>query len=95
MKILSISDLITNSSSEVFCYIRHLDPQVTQEIFDVFNDIFGYNQEYEITPVVDRTSDNEVTIDIPYCLANYAEFFKAGIEAIMKESFTDYKIIYT
>ena len=99
-KILSISDVITNSSSEVFCYIEHDDPKVLEEIEETFNTIFGYNQEYEMTPVCDSYFDDEgtiegVSIDLPYSVSEMEPFFKAGIEAILKEKFSDYRIKYT
>lgn len=99
-KILSISDVITNSSSEVFCYIEHDDPEVLVKIAKTFNRIFGYNQEYEITPVCDSYLNDEgiiegVSIDLPYDVDEMHSFFKAGIEAILKERFSDYRIKYT
>ena len=93
MKILSISDLITNSSSEVFCIITPEAKSMVEDIFEVFNNIFGYNQEYEVTPVVSRNSDC-VSIDLPYDLSQYAEFFRAGVEKIMDDYFTNFKIEY-
>ena len=75
MKILSISDLITNSSSEVFCIITPEAKSMVKDIFEVFDDIFGYNQEYEVTPVV--TCDEDcVSIDLPYHFSEYSEFSK-------------------
>ena len=51
MKILSISDIITNSSSEVFCYITG-EEKVLKEVYVTLDRIFGWNQETEVTPVV-------------------------------------------
>lgn len=91
-KIISMSDIITNSSSEVFCRIKHPDPDILSHIYDLIYELFGYNQEYEITPVVDKDGDT-VTIDLPYCLNDFTDFFRGGLEALLK----DYKnctIIY-
>ena len=84
MKILSISDLITNSSSEVFCYITG-DENDLEEIYNTLYSIFGYNQEYEITPCVSAEScDDEkydrVVIELPYHLLSnkYKEYYFRG-----------------
>lgn len=50
LPIQSISDIITNSSSEIFAYIHsknHLKP-----IYSIINTIFGRDQESEMTPCV-------------------------------------------
>lgn len=46
-KIQSYSDIITNSSSELFAVIR--DSDKLSEINNMLTDIFGWNQEYEVT----------------------------------------------
>lgn len=60
MKIQSISDIITNSSSEVFC--RICSEHELDRIYDVLKTIFPDN-EYEITPVVALTDAEDDCID--------------------------------
>ena len=45
MKILSISDVITNSSSEVFCTIQSDNIQVLKEICDTLGSDFCVDDE--------------------------------------------------
>lgn len=89
IKIQSISDIITNSSSEVFCKITgdNLD-----EIWDILQPLFpGIDSELE--PVLRYYDDNEwaegvpelIVLDFPYALEPVSEFYKAGLEAILKD----------
>jgi len=91
MKILSISDVITNSSSEVFCYITHDDRSVLEEIYNTLYDLFGYDQEDEITPVV-YIENGKVTVNLPYSLIYCSAFFEAGLKALLEKKFKDCKI---
>ena len=87
MKIISISDLITNSSSEVFCYIDGPENEI-DEIYDILDTIFGWNQECEITPVVDRLEDTSVSIDLPYSLTrdeNYLAYWEGAIQGLLSK----------
>lgn len=79
MKILSISDIITNSSSEVFCYITG---DKLDEIYDIFYKIVGYYQEYELTPVIEY-DDNRITVDLPYAYGNVKKYIKDAIEGLL------------
>lgn len=81
----SASDIITNSSSEIFCTITSKD--FLEEIHDVLIGVFGYG-DYEIDPVVNMEEDC-ITIDLPYNLSGSATFFEAGIKAILDEKFKD------
>lgn len=86
MKIISISDLITNSSSEVFCVITGPEKEL-QEIEDILDDIFGYNQEYEITPVVDM-DDEGLVIDLPYRMTRndkFMAYWNGAIQNLVKQ----------
>lgn len=57
--IQSYSDIITNSSSELFCVIT--SDNKLREIHDLLDLIVGFNQEFEITPVVNYINkENEV-----------------------------------
>ena len=89
IKIQSISDIITNSSSEVFCKItgNNLD-----EIWGILQPLFpGIDSELE--PVLRYYEDNEwdegvpenIVLEFPYGLESVSEFYKAGLEAILKD----------
>ena len=89
MKIISISDLITNSSSEVFCYITGPETEL-HEIFNILDSIFGYNQEYEVTPVVGKDEYNDkpcVSVDLPYHMTGGKanSFWQGAINALVKQ----------
>lgn len=108
MKIQSISDIITNSSSEVFCRIESKDH--LEAIEDILETIFNsWKSEYEIDPVVTLYRKNEMTypedyedfpdewieIDMPYNRNKVLTFYKAGLEALLNEIFdTNFKILY-
>lgn len=49
--IQSFSDIITNSSSELFAIINS-DNDTLDKIYELVNRLFGYDQESEVTPVV-------------------------------------------
>lgn len=49
----SISDVITNSSSELFASITSDSKETLDSIYQLINRLFGYNQESELTPCVD------------------------------------------
>lgn len=90
--IQSISDIITNSSSEIFCTITS---NYADEIRDIFDKLFNYNDDPEMCPAVDIDEDGDVTIELPYDTSSVQEFFKAGIEAILNTKFKNkYSISY-
>ncbi len=94
MKIISISDLITNSSSEVFCYINGPENEI-DEIHDILDNIFGWNQEYEVTPVVDQVNDG-LSIDLPHSMTrdeNYLAYWEGAIHGLLKR-FDNCKMTY-
>ena len=122
--IQSVSDLITNSSSELFATID-ADKEVLEDIYELINCLFGYDQESERTPVVtlckrptkseieDRYNlgyyswryydtvdiyslpENWIEIEMPYRFSECESFFKAGLDAILKEKFgNNFKIKY-
>lgn len=107
--IQSVSDLITNSSSEVFCRIsseEHLD-----EIWDLLAPIF-ISDNSEISPeIIERYLEDEkeylsveeikslpykwIEVEFPYSMDGTKDFYKAGLEAILGKNFgEDYKIVY-
>lgn len=109
--IQSISDIITNSSSEVFCRI---ESENYQQIHELFSNIFrsdGYYSSEDNPTVYIRDLEDEkdylsveaiktrpehwVEIDLPYSLSEQEVFYRAGIEALLNQSFPgDYKITY-
>ena len=107
--IQSVSYLITNSSSEVFCIIsseEHLD-----EIWDLLAPIF-ISDNSEISPaIVERYLEDEkeylsveeikslpykwIEVEFPYSMDGTQDFYKAGLEAILRKNFgEDYKTVY-
>ena len=102
IKIQSISDIITNSSSETFC--RICSKEQTEEIYDLLKTVLpGDDTDYE--PVIRLSKlyeddkdylpelfeeiefgDNYVELDLPYGIW-CPTFFKYGIEAVLKEKF--------
>lgn len=124
--IQSISDLITNSSSELFAIIDANNQEILQNIYQLVYDLFGGdNQELEETPIVtlcrrptkkeiedkynsdyysyrfNNTDDiyslpeSWIEIELPYRVDHCKLFFKAGLDAILKEKFgNNYKIEY-
>lgn len=80
IKIQSISDIITNSSSEVFCTITGLDIEAIKEII---TPLFP-NQDSEMGPTAWYDEEDKcIQIDIPYGVEGLSEFFKAGLEAVL------------
>lgn len=89
INIQSFSDIVTNSSSEIFCTITG-DNLV--EIYELLKPLLpGYDSEMEPTLYME---ENAVTLWLPY--GEYVvEFYKAGLEAILDKYFKDnYKIEY-
>ncbi len=104
----SISDVITNSSSELFCTIfsdEHID-----EIGELLFSLFGFENDAEIYPrvsVLHKDEESEwrddlegypdtwVELELPYSLSELGTFFKAGLDAVLREHFNGlYKIVY-
>ena len=105
----SVSDLITNSSSEVFCRISsndHLD-----EIWELLSPLFN-NYDSEMYPCLrERVLEEEkeyltveeikelpykwLEIEMPYSMSESEDFYKAGLEAILTKNFGEnYQITY-
>lgn len=98
MKIKSISDLITNSSSEVFCIISGDKPEVLEQIHSDLYDFFDcWKQEYEQTVYLnsfDSRDDKQIKIDIPYSKNQYLDLYKIIIEEICKNKPVSTKFHY-
>lgn len=85
IKIQSFSDIITNSSSELFCQITGDNLNTINEFLSEI--IKGTDSEFD--PTIYYNGDY-INIDIPYGYSKIAvEFMKAGLKAIL----SDYKNI--
>lgn len=88
-KVQSISDIITNSSSEVFLRIDSKDEKTHNEIYKVMQELFPGN-DYEMSPgVLEYAEDGEysISLKVPYGIEDFETFYEAGIRAILKEKF--------
>ena len=80
INIQTVSDIITNSSSEVFCTIKGQD---IKAIKDIIIPLFP-NTDSEMGPIAYlNEEDSCVVIEIPYGLDGIADFYKEGLEAIL------------
>lgn len=109
INIQSISDIITNSSSETFCKITSDDKETLALIEDLLSPLFGGEFEYDIILEMQYKEDVDpkwcnnydslpeqwLEIEMPYRLSKQEAFYKAGLEAILEQSFPEqYHIIY-
>lgn len=98
VKIQSFSDIITNSSSELFAVIK--DSSKLDDIYDMLNDIFGWNQEYEQTMCVDkcqRPTQEELDgrwFGIKRFGKKLEDYPEKWIEIEMPYSLSDFKTFY-
>lgn len=82
-KIQSFSDIITNSSSEVFCKID--SECFRKEIYKLLKSLLpGSDSDLEPTVTI---FDGAVEVSLPIDMFDQREFFKAGIEAILEKWF--------
>lgn len=80
INIQTVSDIITNSSSEVFCTIKGQD---IQAIKDIIIPLFP-NTDSEMGPVAYLNEEYScIVIEIPYGLDGVTDFYKEGLEAIL------------
>lgn len=80
ISIQTVSGIITNSSSEVFCTIKGQD---IKAIKDIIIPLFP-NTDSEMGPVAYlNEEDSCVVIEIPYGLDGVTDFYKEGLEAIL------------
>ena len=84
LKIQSLSDIITNSSSEVFCSINSNDPEIKLQIFALMKNLFP-GSDSDMEPTVD-IYDEAIEVWLPYDTTSFT-FYEAGIEAILNERF--------
>lgn len=100
IKLQSFGDVITNSSSEVFCWI-HSDR--LNEIVEILTPLFP-NKDSEMGPTLnvyeegywDEDSTPCISIDFPYGMEGYEEFYRKGLTAILDQFFgsENYSIKY-
>lgn len=90
IKVQSISDIITNSSSEVFCTITGKD---TKSIYETLSPLF--NGDPDFAPFLEYWEEGEydedtpemIQLNIPYSCSGVSEFYKAGMEALLTKYF--------
>ena len=82
IKVQSISDIITNSSSEVFCTITGKD---MESIFEILYPLFkGQDSEFEPTISYFETENPPyIEINMPYGFDSVTTFYKAGLKAFL------------
>lgn len=85
IKIQSISDIITNSSSEVICKIDSNNEEIKKSIYELLSDLLP-GDDSEVDPTV-NIWDDKIVIDVPVDQWNNISFYRAGIEAILNEKF--------
>ena len=90
INIQSFSDVITNSSSEIFCTISGADLDSIYELLKPLFPSYGYS---DMEPTL-YMEDGVITLWIPYG-EQPVDFYKAGLEAILDKYFKDnYTIEY-
>lgn len=85
IKIQSINDIITNSSSEVICRIDSNNEEIKKSIYELLSDLLP-GDDSEIDPTV-GIWDDKIVIDVPVDQWNNISFYRVGIEAILNEKF--------
>ena len=97
-KIQSFSNIITNSSSELFAVIK--SDNLIEDIYEVINDLFGWNQEYESTMCVEKYKcPTQKEIDDWYCglkqhITKVNEYPNEWIEIDMPYRLEEFKTFY-
>lgn len=85
IKIQSFGDIITNSSSEVFCIITS---NRFEELVEILNPLFpGFDSDLGPTMYVHNTDSDKASISIsfPYGMTGYEDFYKQGLTAILDQ----------
>ena len=100
INIQTISDIITNSSSEVFCTITGKDVKAIYQVLEPFfpgnDDEFEPTMSYYEEGECDENSPPQVAIWMPYGFDGVTTFYKAGLKAMLDELIgkNNYKIDY-
>ncbi len=92
MKIISISNVITNSSSEVFCYIK-ADSKILEDIYNILGEDFFENESGEGGIFL---GEHCISISIGYgsWLYGLSRIFEPGIEKLLEPWQGKYTIEY-
>lgn len=92
IKIQSISDIITNSSSEVFCAITGED---VEAIYQLLSPFFP-GEDSEMEPTLSLEEDNSVLVWMPYGFDGVTTFYRAGLKAFLDQAIgeNNYSIDY-
>lgn len=92
IKIQSISDIITNSSSEVFCTITGKDAEA---IYQILSPYFP-GEDCEMEPTLSLEEDNSVSIWMPYGFDGVTTFYRAGLKIFLDQTIgeNNYSIDY-
>lgn len=102
----SMSDVITNSSSELFCTI--FSNEYLNDIYEFFKEYIGvgysdeslsiyleHKDEYCDEECFKDYPDNWIEIHMPYDYCNVSDILKVGLKAILENKFKDgYKIVF-
>lgn len=85
IKIQSFGDVITNSSSEVFCTITS---NRLEEIVAILEPLFP-NRDVEMGPVMHVYDTDEcdkgISINVPCDMYGYEKFYRKGLTAILDQ----------
>lgn len=93
LSVTSISDIITNSSSEVFLRVMTQNGDLHEAIRELLLSLFPGN-DCELEPTIYSEIDVKedypyrVVLSLPYGI-EATEFYEAGMEAIMEKYFGD------
>lgn len=92
IKIQSFSDIITNSSSEVFCTITGND---TEAIYQLLSPFFP-GEDSEMEPTLSLEEDNSILVWMPYGFDGVTTFYRAGLKAFLDQAIgeNNYSIDY-
>lgn len=93
IKIQSFGDVITNSSSEIFCTIESAN---IQEIYHILQPLFE-DAYYDLDPTIHYNQEKEViSVYLPYDFSRVGNFYRAGLEAILDRNIgnENYSISY-
>ncbi len=90
IKIQSTSDIITNSSSEVFCRITSSDTKLLERIQEWLLKAFGYpyDSDISLTSTLSGPSMMEPTTEIyvrcPLSISHQSDFFYDSVYTLLK-----------
>ena len=98
MQIQSISDIVTNSSSEVFIKISSDDKDLITRVYEWIDKYLGFTEKMDsdinftcrmIEPGFIDNDMFEVLVRCPQYMYEQADFFREGVDAILRRDFKD------